>query len=75
LATLLSASGEHEKAVALQRKAFELQPADNSLRLNLAKILLAAGEKNDAKTELNALAKLGDKYPGAPEVAALLKTL
>lgn len=75
LATLLSASGEHEKAVALQRKAFELQPADNSLRLNLAKILLAAGEKNDAKTELNALAKLGDKYPGASEVAALLKTL
>ncbi len=75
LAVLLSAAGEHVKAVALQRKALELQPTDHALRLNLAKIYLAAGDKSSAKTELDALAKLGEKYPGSSEVAALLKTL
>lgn len=75
LAVLLSAAGEHVRAIALQRKALELQPGDTALRLSLAKMQLAAGDKSSAKTELDSLAKLGDKYPGSAEVAALLKTL
>jgi putative PEP-CTERM system TPR-repeat lipoprotein len=75
LAMLLSAKGEHSKAVELQRKALELQPSNASLRLNLAKVYLAADDKVRAKTELDVLAKLGEKYPSQPEVAALLKTL
>ena len=74
-ANLLSASGEHAKAIAMQRRALELQPADPALSLSLAKIYLAAGEKSSAKAALEALAKLGDKFSGAPEAQALLKAL
>jgi Flp pilus assembly protein TadD len=75
LAMLLSAKGDHARAVALQRKAVELQPENADFRLNLAKIYLAAGEKLQAKTELDAVAKLGDKHPLYPEASALLKAL
>jgi putative PEP-CTERM system TPR-repeat lipoprotein len=75
LAMLLSETGDHGRAVALERKAVELQPANASFRLNLAKIYLAGGEKLQAKAELDAVAKLGDKHPLYPEASALLKTL
>lgn len=74
-ALLLSASGEHAKAIAMQRQALELQPNDPALRLSLAKIYLAAGDKSSAKTALDALATLGDKFNGSSEASALLKTL
>ena len=45
------------------------------LRLNLAKIYIKAGDKARAKAELETLAKLGEKFPAQPEVAALLKSL
>ena len=32
-------------------------------KLNLAKIYIKAGDKGKAKTELDTLAKLGDKFP------------
>jgi Flp pilus assembly protein TadD len=75
LSMLLSAKGEHAKAIELQLKALELQPANASMRLNLAKIYLAAGDKPRARTELNALAKLGDGFPSQAEVAAMMTTL
>ena len=75
LAMLLSEKGDHARAVALELKALELQPENATFRLNLAKIYLAAGEKSHAKTELDAVAKLGDKHPLYPEASALLKTL
>jgi cellulose synthase operon protein C len=75
LAMLLSEKGEHARAVALELKALELQPQNAALRLNLGKIYLAAGEKLHAKTELDAVARLGDKHPLYPEASALLKTL
>lgn len=74
-AMLLSEKGEHVKAIELQAKALRAQPANNSFRLNLAKIYLAAGEKAKARAELDALDKLGDKIPVHAEVAALIKTL
>lgn len=75
LAAVLSAKGEHAKAVELQSKVVALRPDDSTFRLNLAKIYIAAGDKTKAKVELDSLAKLGDKFNGQAEVSALLKTL
>jgi cellulose synthase operon protein C len=75
LATLLSAKGEHSKAVELQAKALALQPQNDALKLNLAKMYIAAGDKARAKAELEVLAKRGDAFASHLEVAALLKTL
>lgn len=75
LAMLLSEKGEHAKATELELKALELQPENAGFRLNLAKIYIAAGEKLQAKTELDAVVKLGDKHPLYSEASALLRTL
>ena len=75
LAMLLSEKGDMPGPSRWQLKALELQPANATFRLNLAKIYLAAGEKSHAKTELDAVAKLGDKHPLYPEASALLRTL
>jgi putative PEP-CTERM system TPR-repeat lipoprotein len=74
-ASALSASGDYAKAIELQRKAVALQPDNASLRLNLAKIYVAAGDKPKAKTELAGLARLGEKFPAQAEVSAMLKSL
>jgi putative PEP-CTERM system TPR-repeat lipoprotein len=75
LAMLLSAKGKHSKAVDLQAKALAQQPQNDALKLNLAKIYIAAGDKARAKAELDMLAKRGDAFASHLEVAALLKTL
>ena len=75
LAMVLSAKGEHAKAIELQTQAVALQPANNALKLNLARIYVAAGDKARAKAELDALAKLNGGRPIQTEVADLLKTL
>jgi len=74
-AMLLSARGEHAKAIALQTKAIELQPTNEALRLNLARIYVASGDKQRARSELDTLIKLGDQRPSHPEAMALLKAL
>jgi putative PEP-CTERM system TPR-repeat lipoprotein len=74
-AMLLSASGNQPKALELQIKAVELQPTNEALRLNLARIYLASGDKQRARNELDTLIKLGDKHPSYPEATALLKGL
>jgi hypothetical protein len=52
-----------------------LQPDAALFKLNLAKIQIKAGDKAGAKVTLGELAKLGDKFGGQAEVAALLKGL
>ena len=74
-AMLLSAKGDHAKAVELQAKAVELQPTNEALRLNLARIYVASGDKQRARSELDTLVKLGDTRPSYAEAMALLKTL
>ena len=73
LAVLMSDKGQHAPAIELQLKALQAQPLNSVFRLNLAKIYLAAGDKARAKTELDALVKLGDKNPMHVEVLQLLK--
>lgn len=75
LAAVLSAKGEHAKAIEVQLKALELKPLDPLLKLNLAKIYIAAGDKTRAKNELEVLAKLSGKNPSQAEAIALLRTL
>jgi putative PEP-CTERM system TPR-repeat lipoprotein len=75
LAILQAEKGEHAKAIDLLRKAVEAAPQATAIQLNLAKVLIAAGKKDDARKELEKLAKLGDKYAGQAEVSQLLKTL
>lgn len=75
LAMLLADRKEYTKAVELQLKALELQPSNAVMRLNLAKIYIKAGDNARAKSELEALAKLGEKFHAQAEVAAMLKNL
>jgi putative PEP-CTERM system TPR-repeat lipoprotein len=75
LAMLLSEKNEYAKALEWQTKAIELQPQNNGLKLNLAKIYIKGGKKDLARKELDELAKLGDKFPAQADVAGLLKTL
>jgi putative PEP-CTERM system TPR-repeat lipoprotein len=75
LAMLLSAKGESARALDLQKKAVALQPNVPLFKLNLAKIQVAAGDKDAARGTLNELSALGDKFAGQPEVERLKKGL
>lgn len=75
LAMLLAKKGESDKAIELLRKAMAISPQAASIQLNLAKVLIAAGKKDEARKELEAVAKLGEKFPAQSEVSQLLKTL
>jgi putative PEP-CTERM system TPR-repeat lipoprotein len=75
LAMLLVDKGETDKAVALFRQAMSIAPQAAAIQLNLAKTLLGAGRKDEARKELDALAKLGDKFPAHAEVSQLMGKL
>ncbi len=74
-AMLLSGAGQHEKAIDLQKKAVQLQPAVAPIKLNLAKIYLAAGQKEAARPLLDELQVLGDAFKNQAEVAQLRAAL
>ena len=57
------------------KRALETAPQAAAIRLNYAKALIKAGQKNEAKNELEQIAKLGDKFPAQAEVAQLQKGL
>ncbi|MCL2635403.1 MAG: PEP-CTERM system TPR-repeat protein PrsT [Betaproteobacteria bacterium] len=75
LAMLLADQGDHAKAVELLRQARELAPQNAAIQFNLARVLIKSGQKDAARKELDALAKLGDKFPLQAEVARLQKEL
>jgi len=75
LAVLLSDKGDYARAAELQVKAVAAQPQNPLFKLNLAKIYIKGGKNELAKTQLDDLVKLGDKYAGQKEVTALLKGL
>jgi predicted Zn-dependent protease len=59
----------------LLKEAVALAPQQAMIRLNYAKALIKAGQKNEARSELDELAKLGDKFTAQAEVTALLTGL
>lgn len=73
LAMLLADKGETTKAIELLRKALSISPQAAAIQLNLAQVLIKAGRKDEARIELDALVKLGDKFPAQVEVARLQK--
>lgn len=75
LASIQAATGKLPEAIATQRKAIASSPADPKLRLTLARHLVKAGKKAEARDELDALARLGDKFELQTEVTSLLKSL
>lgn len=75
LALALAAEGKLPQAVETMRKALAIESNNPALRLNLAKLLIQAGDKAGAKTELTTISELGNKFPRQGEVAELLKTL
>ena len=75
LGVLLMDKGDTARGLELLKKAVALAPQASQIRLNYAKALIKAGKNSDARSELDQLAKLGDKFPAQAEVAQLLKGL
>jgi putative PEP-CTERM system TPR-repeat lipoprotein len=75
LAMVLSQERQHDRAIQVAGDALRLQPQNPLLRLNLARIYIDAGRKDQAKTELNQLAAFGPKFNAHAEVTRLLETL
>ncbi len=75
LAQALAAENQLPQALEMQKSALALRPEDPDLRLNLARIYAQANEKKLAKTELDRLAGLGDRFARQDEVAVALKAL
>lgn len=75
LAAALAEEGQLANALDLQRNALAkaTEAEAPGYRLRLAKLLLKAGEAAKARTELETLKALGDKFQGQEEVATLLK--
>jgi len=73
LASLLAGKGDTTRALELLQKATELAPQAPNVRLSLARTQIKAGNKAEAKKNLDELAKLGDKFAAQAEVAKLLK--
>jgi len=75
LAMALAAEKQFPRAIETQKKAIQRNPKDPGLQLGLARLYIQSGDKAQARTELQSLAKLGDKFRGQGEVAELLKTV
>ncbi len=73
LAFSLAADKQLEKAIALQLKAVAMAPDAPAYRLQLAKLHLQGNDTKTARTELQTLAKLGERFNRQAEVQALLK--
>lgn len=75
LAGALAAENNIKRAIEVQQQAVSLNREDQNLRLQLARLFVKAGEKAQARAELEDLARLGDKFQAHREVADLLQTL
>ncbi len=75
LATALAGEKQYAEALALQKRAVALAPAEKNLRMNLARIALQAGDKALARSELDLLAAEGTKLPFHAEVTRLRQSI
>lgn len=72
LAMLLAEKGDTGRALGLLQKAVKRAPGLPQIRLNYAQVLIQAGNRQAARTELEALSRLGDKFPRQAEIAKLM---
>ena len=75
LASAMADAGQVDKAVELQKKVVGMSPNYMDARLTLARLAMRSGDKKLARTELEKLAYLGDKFTAQAEVAELLRNL
>ena len=75
LGIMLIAKGDTARGLELQKKAVDGAPNAPGIRLNYARGLIMAGQKDAARKELETLQKLGDKFPGQAEVTKLMQGL
>ena len=75
LSMALDAENQVPQAIDAQKRALALQPKDPNFKLRLAKLYIKAGDKTSARYELDALARLGDRFVAHEEVTALMKAL
>ena len=75
MAAVLAASGQVDKAIDLQKKVVAQVPTNDSFKLDLAKLYIKAGNKAEARAQLDQLAALGKKFAGQAEVISLRKDL
>ena len=73
LAFSLAAEQQLPRAIEIQTQAVAAAPEAHQFRLQLAKFLLQSGNKIDARTELDKLAKLGKAFARQDEVTELIK--
>jgi predicted Zn-dependent protease len=71
----VSREGKVEEAMALQKRAMQLDSSNLHLRLGMAKLLLASGDKQAARRQLQAIAAQGEGFVRQAEVRALFATL
>jgi len=72
---LLVKKGDTQRGLEYLKRAGELAPGRYDLRINYAKALAQAGQKDLARKELEALQAVPEDFPGKSEIAALLKGL
>lgn len=75
LAMALAAEKQYAEALALQKRAVALLPGEKTLRMNLARLALQAGDKALARSELDLLSAEGEKLPFHVEVARLRQSI
>jgi predicted Zn-dependent protease len=72
---LLVKKGETQRGVEQLKRASEIAPTRYDVRINYAKALSQAGQKEQARKELEALQATPEDFPGKSEIPSLLKAL
>ncbi|NJN40697.1 MAG: tetratricopeptide repeat protein [Gammaproteobacteria bacterium] len=75
LGWLLVQKGDAKRGTEILRKAAELAPNSAEIRLHLAKALIKTGDRNSARSELEAIVKLPQQAATREEAEKLLATL
>ena len=73
--SLLVRKGDTAKGLETMGRAAQAAPARYDIRLNYARALARAGQKDAARKELEALQSLPEDFPGKSEIPGLLKSL
>ena len=75
LGGILVEKGDTARGLELIKKAVDGAPKAAGIRLNYARALAKAGQKDAAKKELQTLQALGDKFGGQADVTKLMEGL
>ena len=72
---MLVKQGDAKKGLAYIERARSLEPKRAEFQLSYAKALIALGQKDAARRELDALAQRPEPFTGKDSIPALLKSL